>query len=123
MPPDAHMPDRCDIARARRSADALRADVEQWPPEIPMHLNDVHCRYVVKAQRVADTALAERPFVTTIRLIVPPATDARQGDRIYNVRIAGGDTEPGPFRIEEIARRRGAGASHRSLLLERIGGG
>lgn len=111
----------CDVHRPRSVKDALNAEKLRWPDDIPVHLSDVRCRLVIKDQRVADTAFAERPIVTTYLLLLPAGTDVRQRDRIANITDAAGTVDAGPFRVEKVRKRRARAVRHISLELERLG--
>ena len=114
---DSHLIMTCTTQRASTTKDALNAEVKQWANLA----TGVRCRLVIKAQRPADTAFAERPVVTSHRLLVPAGTNIRQGDRIVNVIDEEGTTDAGPFTILEVMKRRARAVRHISLLLERTG--
>lgn len=118
---DRHLIHTCEIQRPQTAKDGYNAEIKLWPPTIPTHLTGVFCRLVIKTQRVGETAFAERPVITTHRLLVPAGTDVRQGDRIVNVQDEEGVIDAGPFAIQEVMRRRASAERHRSLLLERTG--
>jgi hypothetical protein len=121
---DSHLPHRCQIERPQMVTDGYGAEKLRWPPDIPAHLEDVHCRLVVKDQRVGDGVFAERPIITTYTLLVGPGTDVQQGDRATNITDQNGGALPdgtGTFRIEAIKVRRARAERHRSLALEKIG--
>lgn len=110
---------RCTVERPVRTLDGQRTAVTRYVP----HLTGVLCRLVVKAQRVPDGVLAERPVVTSYLLLIPGDADVRQGDRIVDVVEQDGTTiDAGPFRIEAALPRRAASVRHRSYQLERLGG-
>lgn len=117
MSVDSHLLHTCSIQRATLTKDALNAEVKTWVG----FATAVRCRLVIRAQRVGDTAFAERPIVTTHRLLIPAGTNVQQGDRIVNVVDEEGTTDAGPFAILEVMKRRGRTVRHVSLLLERTG--
>lgn len=119
---DSHLIHTADIQRPTRVVDGYGHDRLLWPPDVPVHLTGVRGRLVIKAQRVADTALAERPVVTTYRWLISPGVDVRQGDRITNIADEEGEVDAGTYRIEEVMKRRARAVRHISLLLERVGG-
>jgi hypothetical protein len=114
---DSQLIHRADIQRATTSRDALNAEVRTWATLA----SGVRGRLVIKAQRVADTAFAERPVITSHRWLTSPGVDVKQGDRIINVVDEEGTTDAGPFTIREVMKRRGRAVKHISLLLERTG--
>lgn len=118
------MPHRCTIERDRATyaPDAQRNHVPDYRPLA----EGVHCRLVVKTQRVPDGVLAESPIVTTYVLLVPARQDILPGrvDRITQVTDHRGElVDAGPFLVESVTRRvGGTGRSHISAALERQGG-
>lgn len=121
MSADAHFIHQCDVQRPTIIKDGYGADKELWPPQVPIHLLGVRGRLVVKTQRVADTALAEKPTITTYRWLTSQGVDVRIGDRLTNIVFEDGTTDAGPYRIEEVMKRRGRAVRHISLLLEKVG--
>jgi hypothetical protein len=119
---DAHLIHSCDIQRPVKVEDGYSGDRLLWPPEVPTHLEGVRGRLVIKAQRVADTALAERPIITSYRWLTSPGIDVRQGDRIVNITDETGAIDAGVYDILEVMPRRAKAQRHISLLLERVGG-
>jgi hypothetical protein len=115
---DSQLIHTCTVQRATTTRDALNAEVRTWGTVA----TNVRCRLVIKTQRVGDSAFAERPVVTTHRLLVPAGrTDVQQGDRVITVVDEEGTVDSGPFAILEVMKRRGRAVKHISLLLERTG--
>lgn len=121
MSVDSHLIHTCSIERSRSTTDSYKAEQLLWPPDIPPHLVEVPCRLVIKEQRVGDSAFAERPVITTYRLLLAAGVDVRQRDRITTIRDEEGLVDAGPFRVEEVMKRRARTVRHISLLLERQG--
>lgn len=114
---DSHLIHSCTIRRFLPAGDdSLKAPKKDWRD----WLTGVRCRRVTKQQRVADTAFAERPVITTDMLLVPAGTDVQQGDRVVNIVDETGATTAGPFKIESVIIRRGRAARHVSLILEKV---
>ena len=114
---DSHLLHTCTIQRATLTKDALNAEIRTWTTLS----SGVRGRLVIKAQRVSDTAFAERPVITSHRWLIGPGVDVQQGDRLINIVDETGATDPGPFAIREVMKRRGRAVKHISLLLERTG--
>lgn len=110
-----HLIHTCTIERATTTRDAYNHDVEAWAPQ----LSGLRCRLVIGTQRVAFSELAEKPVITTYKVLVPAGTAVDEGDRVVNVIVEDGTIEAGPFRIDSVLPRRGAGLHHITLLLER----
>lgn len=107
----------CTVQRDQSvTEDSHKAPIADWRD----HLTGVRCRLVIKTERVGDTAFAERPVVTTYRLFVGRGTDVQQGDRITSIVDETGAVDAGPYRIEEVMKRRARAVRHISLLLERV---
>lgn len=113
---DAHFIHRCDVERYTSiGRDGLKAEQKSWQPwEVGMR-----CRFVEKEQRVADTALAERPTITTYLLLFGAGRDVKTKDRIVNIVLEDGTTDAGPYTIEQLLHRRGRAAKHQSARLEK----
>ncbi len=117
---DSHFRHTCQVERGRTVPDSYNADKIRWPPEIPPHLVGQHCRFIVKEQRVGDTAFAERPVITVYTLLVGARTDVKQRDRITNIRDKQGTlVDAGPFEVREILPRSSTSIHHITLRLER----
>jgi hypothetical protein len=117
----SHLIHTCDIERPEVYQDSYGEDKYRWPPDIPTHLSEQRCRLIIKAQRVADSALAERPVITTYKLLLPAGTDVRQGDRITNVEDEEEVVDAGPFSVDEVLKRRARAVRHITLRLEKAG--
>lgn len=113
---EAHFIHSCTIERATISLDDHGADVATWHAVV----ESVRCRLVVKDQRAGINELAERPIITTYRVLLPAYTTVQPGDRITNVYDERGVIDPGPYRIETILPRRARSQRHISVLLERV---
>jgi hypothetical protein len=111
----SHLIDRCRIERATVTRSPYGNDTEVWD----LWRDNVPCRFVQKRQQLADSATAAEPVVTTYLLLVPAGTDIRIGDRVTRVVLQDGTVDAGPYRIEEVLRRRGRAERHRSAVLER----
>jgi hypothetical protein len=115
----AHFIHTCDVERfVSVGRDGLKAEKKDWRAQEA----EMPCRFVEKQQRVADSALAERPTITTYTLLFGAARDVRAKDRIVNIRVrrAGGEAETidaGPYTIDSVLTRRARHARHRSAIL------
>lgn len=112
----AHFIHRCDVERFTSiGRDGLKAEQKDWRPwEVGMP-----CRFVEKEQRAADSALAERPTITTYLLLFGARRDVKAKDRIVNIVLQDGAVDAGPYTIESILRRRGRATKHLSARLEK----
>lgn len=113
---DSHMIHTCTLQRATIQKDDHGADVLVWTGMEPA----VRCRLVIATQRSEISDFAERPIITTYKLLLPAYTDVQQGDRIVDVRDERGVVDAGPYRIESVLPRRGKAQKHISVLLERV---
>lgn len=113
---DSHLIHTCDVQRPTSSRDGYNVAKKTWGT----HIEGQHCRLVVKTQRNPLGALAENPYITTYLALMPAGTDVKPGDRLANVVFEDGETDAGPYRIEAILTRRGRGACHISLQLEKV---
>jgi hypothetical protein len=113
---DAHFIHRCDVERFTSiGRDGLKAEQKSWQ----VWEQGMRCRFVEKEQRVADSALAERPTITTYLLLFGVGRDVKPKDRIVNIVLEDGTTDAGPYTIEHVLRRRGRAAKHQSARLEK----
>jgi hypothetical protein len=104
---------RGTIERRSTASDPAGADEFSFGP----HLNGVHCRLIVKDERVALPGIGAM-VLTTTKAVFLPGTDVRVGDRV-TFTLEGGVTM-GPFSVEEILPRTGLrGMNHLSLRLEK----
>ncbi len=93
--------------------DGLKAEKPVWHTwEVGMR-----CRFVEKEQRVADSATAERPTITTYLLLFGPGRDVKVKDRVVNIVLQDGSTDAGPYTIDALLRRRGKATKHLSARL------
>lgn len=113
---DSHFIHRCTVERfTSLGRDGLKAEQKDWRSwEVGMP-----CRFVEKEQRVADSALAERPTTTIYLLLFGARRDVKAKDRIVNIVLQDGTVDVGPYTIENILRRRARATRHLSARLEK----
>jgi hypothetical protein len=117
----AHLLDRCTIRRPAPQPDGYGEDDSErgggWEPVA----EDEPCRLVVTEQRVGEQPWAERPVLTTYRLLLRARADVRPGDRIESVVLADGTADGLTYRIESVLKRRARAMHHVSCRLEKVG--
>lgn len=110
----AHYMHKADVERfTSLGKDGLKAEKKDWR----LWEDDLPCRFVEREERVADSALAERPTITTYLLLFGPGRDVKAKDRIVNIRYEDGTVDPGPYTIDSILVRRARAARHQSARL------
>lgn len=112
----AHFIHRCDVERFTSiGRDGLKAEQKKWQP----WENEMPCRFVEQEQKVADSALAERPLITTYLLLFGAQRDVKAKDRVVNIVLQDGSVDAGPYIIERVLRRRSRTTRHLSARLEK----
>lgn len=115
---DQHLIHLCDIERPTETTDPLGNRQLTWP-DSPQQ-SDCHCRLVVKEEQIMTDNRAELARVTRYRMLLPPATDVQEGDRISNVRDENGDEIAGTWTVLAILPRRARVERHRTVELRRV---
>ncbi len=109
----------CTIARRTAVAGRYGSDQDgAWATVAA----DVPLRLVRKAQRAAETVLAEGGIVTNDMAMFPAGTDVREGDRLTAIRAEEDDAARSPdYTIAAVLPRRSRAQRHVTVLLTKYG--
>lgn len=112
---------RCTVQRNTASQSLTGEMIPSWAG-----IGTITCRFIEKAERVANEA-AGFPMLSTYLLLLAStetslAEDVAVDDRVTDVvwKVDGSGVDAGPFTIESLLRRNTGSAHHYSLQLERV---
>lgn len=111
-----HLIHRCTILVAENTEGPYGTPVQSWSEAS----TGVLCRLVEDVERVVSGREAVSALVTTYTLLVQPATEVDERNRISNVILDDGQVVAGPFSIKAVLRRTGRKLHHKTLQLELV---
>ena len=112
---------RCTIQRNTPSQSSTGELIPSWAG-----IGTIDCRFVEKAERVANEAAGFPMLKSWLLLIADTATSLNENvavdDRVVDVvwKADGSTVNAGPFTIESLLRRNTRSAHHYSLQLEKV---
>ena len=112
-----HLIHTCTIQRNAPSQSASGELVPSWTDAE----TGVPCRYVEKAERLADQSLSFQMLEDHI-MLMSNGEDVREEDRVSTIvsKRDGSSVETGPFTVEAVLKRNSTRPFHISLKLERV---
>ena len=114
---DSHLIHTCTIERAYQSGTNVHGlDSDRYAVIAESQM----CRLVVNQERIGISERAERPVMTTYKMLFPAGVDILQHDRVSNVLLEDGTLLTNIFSMEGILPRRGRSLRHVAVELEKV---